>query len=228
MKKTHRGSPRFEPQRWHLKFCELMKCQPGELNLKTKLEFRGLVGQFFILPKRAEFWDRLRNTLCAWQAEIEKQGEKGTYVKRKRRSITDALWNLLGQLYWNHAAWIILRGEYKALKKPLSDNEIEKRLKEHYGYLSQVKRDGWFVEVKRGSPLVLAYRDTAERLGLQEDTLRLMLSPGRLRKSPPASLLAVKMDSKKLLSRLRRIRPSRRTPKDRALIRCIESEVTPP
>lgn len=236
MKRTHRGSPRLEPQQIYNYFCELMRRQPGELNIDTKSGFNGLVGQFFIVPKRQDFFVKLRPTMRAWHEEIEKQMKeqsdakrKRTYVKRRRRSITDNLWTLLGQLYWNYGAWIILRGECKAMKKALSDHQIEKRLKENYGYLSQVKRDGWFEEVKSGgSPSDLAIRDTAESLGRSEESLRLMLSPGRLRESPPASLIRATMDSKKLLSRLRRIPPFRRTAKDQALIRAIESEFYPP
>ena len=133
----------------------------------------------------------------------------------------------MGLLYWNHAAWIILRGEYKAMKqKKISDREIEKRLRDCYGYLSQVSREGWYSEIKHGEPpLAYAYRDTAKSQGLNDgQALRRMLLPGRLRKSPPASLIAVSMDSKKLLSRLQRIPPSKRTHKDRVLIRLIESE----
>jgi len=228
MKRTRRGSPRFEPQRWHLKFCGLMRCEPGELNLKTKAEFAALVGQFFIVPKREEHWAKLNNVMRAWHEKIERQREQRSYVKRKRRSITDDLWTLLGLLYRHYAAWIILRGEYKAMGRALSEQQIEKQLKERYGYLSQVKRDGWFAEVKKGPPLDLAYRDTAEGLRLSEGSLRLMLSPGRLRESPPASLIRANMDSKKMLSRLRRIPPFRRTEKERKLIRLIESEVAPP
>ena len=69
-------------------------------------------------------------------------------MKRKRKSITNDLWQLLRLLYWNHAAWIILRVEYKGMeKKKLSDREIEKRLKDCYGYLSQVSSEGWYSEV---------------------------------------------------------------------------------
>lgn len=230
-------NPWSEPTRFYQGFCALTKRKPGDLSLslETKIHFRGLVGQFFIVPKRKEFFAKLlveEGIARAWHEEVEKQRKeqsdakiKRSYVKRKRRSIADNLWELLGRLYWNHAAWIILRGEYKALKKTLSDHQIEKRLKERYGYLSQVKRDGWFEEVKcGGSPSNLAYRDTAESLRLSEESLRLMLSPGRLRKSPPASLILSIMDSKKLLSRLQRIPPSHRTHKDRVLIRLIKSE----
>src|SRR5262249_41288167 len=131
-------------------------------------------------------------------------------------------------LYWNHAAWIILRGEYKAMKKDkLSDREIEKRLKDCYGYLSQVGSEGWYSEVKHGVPLAQAYRDTAKSHGLKDgQALRRMLLPGRLRKSPPAGLIAATMDSKKLLSQLTRIPPFKRTHKDRVLIRLIESEAS--
>lgn len=228
MRKSSRGSPRSEPERIYNDFCQLMRRQPGDLNIDTMSGFNGLVGQFFIVPKRNEFWAKLRPSMRAWHAEIEKQRLKGSYVKRKRRSITDGLWELLAQLYWNYAAWIILRGEYKAMKKTLLCPQIEKRLKEQYGYLPQVKRDGWFEEVKKGSPLDLAYRDTAESLGLDEGSLRVMLSPKRLRESPPSSLISVSMDSKKLLSRLLRIPPFRRTAKDRELIRFIKSEFISP
>src|SRR5262245_5679710 len=116
-----------------------MRRQPGELNLSREKDFSALVEQFFIGPRRREHFAKLQPVIGAWDAEVEKQIKKRSYVKRKRRSVTDDLWKLLGRLYWNHAAWIILRGEYKEMKKALSDRDIEKRLKECYGYLSQVK-----------------------------------------------------------------------------------------
>jgi hypothetical protein len=225
-------SPRSERARVYQRFCELMGRRPGELNLSREKDFSALVGQFFIGPGRREHFAKLQPVIGAWDAEVDKQVKKRSYVKRKRRSVTDDLWKLLGRLYWNHAAWIILRGEYKALKKKrLSDREIEKQLKGYYCYLSQLKRQGWFAEVERGgSPLNLAYRDTAESFkqpGLDGESLRRMLLPGRLRKSPPAPLVTTYLayvDSKKLLAKLKRIPPSRRTHKDRVLIRAIESE----
>ena len=132
-------------------------------------------------------------------------------------------------LYWNYAAWIILRGEYKGMKKTLSENVIEKRLKERYGYMSQVNQENWFAVVQgygNYSPLDSAHEDTAKNLGLKDgETLRRMISPGRLRKSPPGSLVIVSMDSKKLLSRLRRIPPSDRTRREKWIIRMIKFEV---
>ncbi len=237
MERTHRRSPRSEPDRIYKYFLEFRKRQPGELNLKTKPEFRATVG-LFILAKRDEFWVKLIPTFHAWQDDIKKQLEERTYVKRRRKSRPDNLLNILGMLYWNYAAWIILRGEYKGMKKRLRDNDIEKRLKACYGYLSQVKKEYWFMDVQRhdlnptfrihpssDTPLELAYLDSAESLGLDSDSLRIMLSPKRLRESPPASLIAVSMDSKQLRSRLQRIPPRRRTAKDKALIRIIKAEV---
>lgn len=230
-------NPRSEPDRIYKYFCAHMRRQPGNLNLKTKLEFRALVGQFFIIPKRHEFFYKLRPIMRGWHADIEKQTKeqndpkgKRIYVKRNRRSITDNLWDLLARLYWNHAAWIILRGEYKGMEKTLSERDIRKQLQECYGYLSQLNRDGWFAEVQKGSPLDLAFRDTAESfkgLGLDETSLRVMLSPGRLRKSPPASLIAVSTDSRILLSKLRRIPVADRTRKDLTLINVINAEFYP-
>jgi len=227
-------SPMSEPARVYEYFCALTKRQPGELNLKTQLEFRAVAGQFFIAPRRKEHFAKLQPIFRAWHAEIEKknkteienQGRQRSYVKRQRRSITNDLWRLLWRLYWNHAAWIILRGEYKTMKKTLSERDIRKQLQERYGYLSQLKRDDWFRDIKGGgvTPLNCAYRDIAEPWGLDGETLRRMLLPGRLKKSPPASLIAVSMDSKKLLSRLLRIPPFRRTAKDWALIHVIEAE----
>jgi hypothetical protein len=213
-------------------FCAQVKRRPGELNLETRLKFRALVGQFFIVPRRNARFAKLQPIFNAWNAEIEKQSQKRSYVKRKRKSITNDLWKLLGLLYWNHAAWIILRGEYKAMKKMLqvdgtrlSDREIEKRLKECYGYLSQVGPEKWYSNVKHGEPLALAYQDTAKSQGLNDgEELRRKLRPGRLRKSPPAALITASIDSKKLLSRLRRIPPFRRSRKDKVLIRIIKSE----
>lgn len=227
MAKSYRRSPRSEPQLIYEHFCERMKRQPGELNLKRKADFSALVGPFFIVPRREKFLANLKPTMRAWHDKIEKQREKGSSLKRKRPSPTDNLWKLLGQLYWNYAVWIILRGEYKAIaaKKTLQDHQIEKVLKERYDYLPQIKKDGWFREVKKEYPMDLAYRDTAQSLGLEEASLRVMLSPERLAKSPPASLVLVSMDHKTLLSRLERTPPFRRTVKTKTLIRAIKAEV---
>ena len=227
MAKSYRRSPRSEPQRIYEYFCKLMRLQPGELNLKLKrkADFNALVGQFFVDPKRKKRWAKLKKTMRGWHEKIEKQQETGNSVRRKRPSTSDDLWMLLGQFYWNYGAWIILRGEYKAMKKPLLDHQIEKLLKERYGYLPQIKKDGWFGEVNKGYPMDLAYRDTAaENRGLGEESLRVMLSPGNLEKSPPASLVLVSMNPKTLLSRLERIPPFRRTVKTKTLIRAIKAE----
>lgn len=201
-----------------------MRQQPGELNLKRRADFSALVGQFFIVPKRKEFWAKRKKTMRAWHEQIDKQRERGNSLRRKRPSPTDNLWILLEQLYWNYAVWIILRGEYKAIaaKKTLPDHQIEKLLKERYSYLSQINNDGWFREVNKGYPMDLAYRDTAQNLG--EESLRIMLSPERLAKSPPASLVLLNLDPKILLSRLERIPPFRRTVKTKTLIRAIKAE----
>lgn len=228
------------PARIYQYFCTLKKRDPGELSLKTKLEFRGFVGRVYINPQRKEHWAKLGPIFAYWNAEIEKQSQRRNYVKRKRKSITNDLWDLLGLLYWNYAAWIILRGEYKGLKKTLSENEetlskneIEQRLEEilqdRYQYLSQIQHEGWFDEIKTTQPRESAYQDMVERLELKEwklnkDALRVMLSSKRLRESPPACLITATMDSKKLLSRLMRISPSRRTRKDRLRIHVIKGE----
>lgn len=220
-------SPKSEPARVYQNFCDLMRRQPGELNLSREIDFSALVGQFFIVPRRKEHYAKLAPTIKAWNVEVEKQIKTRSYIKRKRKSLTDNPWNMRDRLDWNYAAWIILRGEYKGMKKKgLSNVEIEKRLKDCYSYLSQVKRDGWFAEVGKGPPMDLAYRDTAESLRLDEDSLRIMLSPGRLKESLPAPLITayqVYRDSKKLLAKLKRIPPSRRTHKEQVLIRLIES-----
>jgi hypothetical protein len=229
-------SPRSEPARVYRYFCDLTKDatgkqrQPGELNL-TKAEFHGLVGQFFVAPRRKEHFAKLQPIISAWNAnaKVEEQGKQRSYVRRRRKSITDNLWPLLGRLYWDYAAWIILRGEYKSLKKTLSENEIMERLQNQYHYLSQVKARGWFNEMQTTPPLDSAYQDIVERLNskgwkLNKDSLRVMLSPKSLRESPPASLSIIGMDSKKLLSRLLRIPKSRRTHKDKMLILAIKAE----
>lgn len=224
-------------------------------------EFNALVGQFFVVPMRAAFFGRPKNhpettpiaeylaltygklTKAAskwheiidkyWQDEKEGSAKGRIYAKRSRRSISDNLWNVLARLYWNHAAWIILRGEYKAMRKTtktggaLSDTACERELRKRYGYLPQVQRDGWFAEVKKGSPRDLALRDTAESLKLTEGSLKLMLSPGRLSKSPPGSLIRATMDTMdpmKSLARLERIPPSTRKPNEKMLIRMIKSK----
>jgi hypothetical protein len=216
-----------------------MKRQPGELNLRTKPEFRALVGQFYIVPKRCDHWARLikEGIFEAWHVKAGKieKARKRSYIKRRRKSISDNLWEILGRLYWNQAAWIILRGEYDAMKETLWNSEIKILLEKRYGYLSQVKQKkrDWFEEVQsRGgdeTPLKLAYRDTAESLGLKSgEALRVRLSPWRLRKSPPASLFMETLDQKTRLSRLQRIPLSRRTDKVKALINITKSEYYTP
>lgn len=241
MKRTRRGSPRCEPQRWYRKFCELMKRQPGELGLKISPESRGLetiadfnalVWQFFVDPKRWEHWVRLKPSMRAWR-------EKRSYVRKKRESITDDLLMLLGRLYWNYAAWIILRGEYKAMKEAhLTEQAIENRLKKRYWYLPQVNEIGFFARLQKESsdenktPLHLAYEDTAKTLRrskpLSAESLRRMVSPGRLRKSPPASLIFTGIDPRELLSQFRRIHPKRKGTREQRLIRLLKSIVIPP
>jgi hypothetical protein len=214
-------------------FCAQLGANPGELNLKlkTKPHFRGRVERVFIVPKRAEHFAKLQPVFHAWHAEIEKQRKQRTYVKRRRKALTNNLLMLLSWLYWDYAAWIILWGEYKSLKRTISkEEEIKETLENQYHYLSQVQRQGWFNEMKRTPPMDSALQDMVERLKLKgwkldkDNALRVMLSPGRLKKSPPPSLIAASMDSKKLLSRLMRIPPSRRTHKDRVLINVIKAE----
>ena len=110
------------PARIYQDFCTRMR-RPGELNLSREKDFSALVGQFFKVPRRKEHFAKLQPVIRAWDAEIEKQGKS---VRRRREAITDDLWTWLGRLYWNHAAWIILRGEYKGIKKRGSRN-LKKR-----------------------------------------------------------------------------------------------------
>ena len=84
------------PSRIYRDFCKLVNRQPGELNLKTKIHFRALVGQFFIVPRRDEYFAKLQPIFRTWNEEIEKQSQKRSYVKRKRKSIYQRFVEALG------------------------------------------------------------------------------------------------------------------------------------
>jgi hypothetical protein len=242
MKKTTRSSPRSEPDRIYQEFCQRRNCRPGNLNLPTKLHFREVAGWLVIIPKREQHLSRLKPVFQAWQIIIrELTRESKTcaedktptavrlYLNRRRPPISDKIWQILSILYWNYAAWIILRGEYKAMKANLSEHEIEEQLRKRYGYLSQVQTEGWFMNMKNTEPLILAHEDTAKSFGFKSaESLLVMLSPGRLKKSPPASLILADTNSQKLLSSLERGEPRKRTRQEKTLINLINSKYYKP
>jgi hypothetical protein len=232
-----RTSPRFEPERIHKEFCDLMKQEPGTLKLSPKKDFYGskkdfhaLVGQF-VATKRKD-WLGSREFMAEWEKDKKKKTER-LYIQRQRKSIYDRdLLKLMTRLFTNYAAWIILSEESRALKKEKSDAEVRRCLESRYGYLSQVKSPAWFGDLHARSPKDLALRDTAVEFKIVTDEeedgaeiLRAMLSPSQMRRARPWWYKWLHLSRGERLENLTRIAPGKRTRKDKLLLRLTEQEV---
>ena len=214
VKKSPRGSPRLEPKRWHLKFCDLMKCRPGELRLPQAKNFYALVGQFFVATKREEFFS-------AHRQGKKTQKKKRRYSGRHRSSLIDRdIWRLITALYVNQAAGIILLGEYKAMKavnKSYSDDVFRRRLEKQFNYLDVIKIENWFATLKADGPYTLAIETTASSFGMKTPTLKRRLP--EMKEAQPWWHGWLTLDRQKRLKILLRTPPRKRTRRDKLLQR---------
>lgn len=228
-----RKSPRLEPERVYKNFCDLVKCAPGELGTKLPTEcplngIRSIVGEY-VSARRRQHLDRLKPAFRAWETwrkrKVESRKGVPDYLNLRRPPISSAVIPILSRLYWNYAVWIILRGEYRAFRATLSSTAAIRQMTERYGFLEQLKRDNWLGCLENEAPLSSAYRETAEFLKLTDgESLKKMLSPGRLKKSPPLYFSIAATSPRAVLSKINRRAPSQRTKLETQLLSLIKAE----
>jgi hypothetical protein len=87
-------------------------------------------------------------------------------------------------LYRFECAWVILCGEARAMNLH-SSVELGRRLRDHYHFLPQTKRENFVDEVLSESPKKLAEKELAEHLKVTPDSIPVLLSPSQWPKSIP-------------------------------------------
>lgn len=188
-----KGDPsRWIPSRVYAYLCECFRRPTGCLAL-TEREFEAASREYLNRAVPAHFRPKFGTN----RRKTTRQPPKRKYVRQKRTGVLDAtptsLFTILGRFYKAEFPWIILRGEFRSLKKqvPVEVQRIN-ILRQRYYYLDQVneKNDTLVGDLKKDMPYKLAYHQVAGELGIQPDSLERMLSPSARRRAGTPSWLA--------------------------------------
>jgi hypothetical protein len=171
------------------KFCQR---NPGEL--LTQEEWRWVLRDYGGHRTHA-FMERFRaRAIRPREKRNRRTDAKQEHAKEKRRYRVSSRgiflhqplgWiSILHRLYRSECAWVILCGEARAMKVR-SSAELGRRLKDHYHFLPQTKRENFVDEVLLESPRKLAEKELAEHLNVAPDSIPVLLSPSQWPKSTP-------------------------------------------
>jgi hypothetical protein len=168
---------------------------PGELKI-TEEEWRGVLRDYGSHRQRA-FLERFQERPTRHQKKRNRRAddnqEQPKKTKRRYRVSNRGIilqkkplgpLSTLQDLYRFEFAWIILCGEAKAMSLH-SSAEVGRRLRDHYHYLPQTKRENFVHEVLEKSPRKLAEKELAESLGVTPESIPVLLSPSQWPKSEP-------------------------------------------
>jgi hypothetical protein len=162
----------YTPSHFYKFLCKSRKRNPGELNLTEEAwrwvlrDYGGHRQHAFLERFRARpTRSKKRNRRADGNQEQSKEKKRRYRVSRRGIFLKQPLGfiSILHRLYRSEAAWVILCGEAKAMGVH-SSAELGRRLRDHYHFLPQTKRENFVDEVLTESPRKLAEKELAEHL----------------------------------------------------------------
>jgi len=186
------GSPNdpsyWIPSRVYKHLCRCFRRQTGKLAL-THTEFNAACNEY--VSRAVSAWFRRR---VPSNPDASEPKPKRIYEKRKRKSSFDSM-DIRTILHYIHRVefgWIILRREFRNLKKIHSNKSISLEwLKSHYSYLPQINDSTLLLDLEdtKTSSYKLALDEVAVELEIERESLERMLKPSyRRRAGMPSSL----------------------------------------
>jgi hypothetical protein len=178
------GSP-WSPSHVYAYLCQYFRRPKGDLALSHR-EFEAARQEYVRRAVPAYFRHGV--------ATNKKKRRK--YSRTKRTSVLDStptiILKILYRLYTAEFPWIILKGEFKELKKTIpSKDRALAILRERYNYLPcMVEPDKTFLGDLADMPYKLAYLEVANELRIKAESLERMLTPSARRRSGTSSWLA--------------------------------------
>jgi len=179
----------WTPARTYRHLCQCFRRQLGALSL-TQEEYKAASAEYVV--RALQTWKHQ----WQFQAPAAPARPRRRYVRNTRKSALDSQkvskdpclreLRLRQKLAGAEFAWIILRGETKALKVR-SRERVKEMLRAKYPFLPQVHRE-CLLEDLETSPYHQASQEVAEELNVEPESLRVLLAPSQRRRAslPPA------------------------------------------
>jgi hypothetical protein len=172
------------PSRVYAYLCDCFRRPSGCLAL-TEREFEAACQEYLRRAVPAYFRPKFGTN----RRTTAKQEPKRKYVRQKRTGVLDATptsrRNTLIRISRAEFPRIILKGEFRSLKKQVPDEEQRLNiLRQRYSYLDQLKeKNDTLIGDLKDMPYKLAYQEVAEELGIKPDSLERMLKPSYQRRA---------------------------------------------